>query len=110
MLASVGLADRKHQLARYLSGGERQLLGFLIAQIRSSEVLLLDEPLAALDPAKEQLCLQLIAEIWKAGRTIVQVTHDHAIATSLGNRVIEMADGKVKCATLRASTNLGSTI
>jgi len=96
MLASVGLDRQMNQLARYLSGGERQLLSLLIARLRSSPVLLLDEPLAALDPAKEALCMQLITDLNRAGRTVIHVTHNHALAFSTGNRVIELERGAVK--------------
>ncbi len=96
MLASVGLARQMNQLARYLSGGERQLLSLLIAQLRPSPVLLLDEPLAALDPTKEQLCMELIAGLNRAGRTVIHVTHDHELAFSIGSRVIELERGYLK--------------
>ena len=100
MLASVGLSGQMNQLARYLSGGERQLLSLLIAQLRPSPVLLLDEPLTALDPAKGKLCMQLIADFNKTGRTIIHVTHDHALAFSAGSRVIELERGRIKADTI----------
>lgn len=100
MLASVGLARQMNQLAGYLSGGERQLLSLLIARLRPSPVLLLDEPLAALDPTKEQLCMELIAGLNRAGRTVIHVTHDHELAFSIGSRVVELERGRIKGDTL----------
>jgi ABC-type multidrug transport system ATPase subunit len=95
MLKGVGLYARRNQLAQYLSGGERQLLGLLIASLRPSPVILLDEPLAALDPARQAQCLRLIEGLHKAGRTIIQVTHDRSIAADRGDRVVEMAAGRM---------------
>jgi len=95
LLQPLGLADRMKQLARYLSGGERQLIALLIARLRPASLLLLDEPLAALDPAKAQTCIELITELHNQGKTVVQVTHDPRLAASGGNRSIVMSHGKL---------------
>lgn len=95
LLAPLGLASRLRQLVRYLSGGERQLLALLIARLRRSPVVLLDEPLAALDPGKAQLCLDLIKELNRSGRTVLQVTHDPDLALSCGHRTVVLRAGRV---------------
>jgi putative ABC transport system ATP-binding protein len=95
MLHPLGLADRMKQPAQTLSGGERQLLALLIARLRPASLILLDEPLAALDPSKAERCLAEIADLRKAGKTIIQVTHDPELASTLGDRTVVMRAGKV---------------
>ena len=95
MLNPVGLADRMKQPVQTLSGGERQLLALLIARLRPASLILLDEPLAALDPSKAERCLAEIADLRKAGKTIIQVTHDPELASTLGDRTVVMRAGKI---------------
>lgn len=106
LLQPLGLADRLKQLARYLSGGERQLIALLIARLRPSSVLLLDEPLAALDPAKAETSLDVINNLHQRGTTIIQVTHDPVIATSAGERTLALRDGRVVYDQLGTSRDL----
>lgn len=94
LLAPVGLDGRMNQLVQYLSGGERQLVALLIAQLRPSRLLLLDEPLAALDPSRAKLCLDLITKLHHEGRTIMMVTHDRSLVRA-GDRTIALHDGCV---------------
>ena len=96
LLQPLGLAGQMKQLTQYFSGGERQMIALLIAQLRPAQVMLLDEPLAALDPAKAELCLQQIRKIRDEGKTIVQVTHDPALAMSCGDRTVVLCNGTIK--------------
>jgi putative tryptophan/tyrosine transport system ATP-binding protein len=93
LLSLVGLADRMNQLVQYLSGGERQLIALLIAKLRPSRLLLLDEPLAALDPTRSKICIDLIAQLHNDGRTIIQITHDQTLASSIGERTLILSHG-----------------
>ncbi len=95
LLAPLGLSDRIKQPVKTLSGGERQLLALLIAGLRPSSVILLDEPLAALDPDKTDQCIQQIRSLHIQGKTIIQVTHDEELAVSLGDRTIALHGGGV---------------
>lgn len=95
LLRAIGLNNRMKQPVKTLSGGERQLVALLIARLRPSSIVLLDEPLAALDPAKVDLCLNEITELKRRGRTLVQVTHDEDYAVSLGDRTVALRDGRV---------------
>lgn len=86
-------------LARYpleLSGGQQQRVGLLRALVLDPEVLLLDEPLGALDPitrAELQDDLRTIFRTWD--KTVVLVTHDLAEAAFFADRVVLLRDGRV---------------
>lgn len=95
LLQPLGLADRMKQLARYLSGGERQLVALLIARLRPASLLLLDEPLAALDPLKADLCMREVQALNKGGKTILQVTHDERLAVEAGHRTLAIQAGRI---------------
>jgi putative ABC transport system ATP-binding protein len=95
LLQPLGLADRMKQLARYLSGGERQLIALLIARLRPASLLLLDEPLAALDPLKADLCMREVQALSQEGKTILQVTHDERLAVEAGHRTLAIQAGRI---------------
>lgn len=93
ILSPFGLSERLDQLAASLSGGERQLLALIVAQKLGSSLLLLDEPLASLDPRNSRACLSIVNDLHARGRTIIQVTHDLGLAVSLGSRCLVLKDG-----------------
>lgn len=95
LLDYFDLASRSHQLLKYFSGGERQQIALTIAKMRNPFLLLLDEPFSALDPAKTEKCLLLVAEIHRRGGTVLQITHDMGIAYSRGNRTIGFHKGRL---------------
>jgi len=88
-----GFGDRK---ANELSGGQRQRIALARALILRPKVLLLDEPLGALDKQlREQMQLELRALQRTVGITFVFVTHDQEEALTLSDRIAVMADGRV---------------
>jgi NitT/TauT family transport system ATP-binding protein len=91
-LALVGLTDSRDLLPRQLSGGMRKRVDVARAVALRPEILLLDEPFAALDVmTKEQLQVDFL-EIWAASRmTAVFVTHDLEEALFLSDRVVVMS-------------------
>jgi len=93
MLQPLGLRGQLTQRLTTLSGGQRQLLAIVMAGLRQTRLVLLDEPLAALDPSREQLALDCIRALWCSGKTIVQVTHDPHLMVSEGTRTLVLADG-----------------
>jgi putative ABC transport system ATP-binding protein len=95
LLEPIGLAGRIKQPVKVLSGGERQLLALLIARLRQTPVILLDEPLAALDPSKTDLCVAEISAMHREGKTIIQVAHDIRALTARADRIITLQEGQV---------------
>jgi len=86
-------------LARFpaeLSGGQRQRVGLIRALMLDPPVLLLDEPLAALDPiVRNELQTQMRALFASLRKTVVLVTHDVAEAAYLGDTLVLLRDGRV---------------
>ena len=66
-----------------------------MARLRPAAVILLDEPLAALDPAKAELCLGQIKALNDEGKTLLQVTHDPNLAMAGGDRTIVLRQGRI---------------
>lgn len=95
MLQPLGLDNRLHQQAKTLSGGQRQILAILIARLRPAKVILLDEPLAALDLANAATCLKLICELKNLGKTLIYVTHDLSQVESFADRIVTLSDGRI---------------
>jgi putative ABC transport system ATP-binding protein len=85
-----------HQKMNDLSGGQRQLISFLIAMELSPKLLLLDEPTAALDPESSTKLLQLSKQFVKEKRgTLLLITHDPLIALHFGNKIWVLEKGKI---------------
>lgn len=79
-----------------LSGGQRQRVAIARALVTQPRVLLLDEPLAALDAKlREQMQIELITLQRSVGITFIYVTHDQTEALALSNRIAVMSKGKV---------------
>ncbi|MBF8296539.1 MAG: transporter related [Bacteroidetes bacterium] len=95
LLEPLGLSGRMKQPAKTLSGGERMLLGLTIARLRPGSLILLDEPFASLDPGKLELCLKSISDLNALGKTIIQVSHDPEVATTLGTRTLVLNQGQL---------------
>ena len=88
------LADRR---ARTLSGGEAQRVSLARAFAIQPEVLLLDEPFAALDPPTRADLLTLLQDLLRqAGCTTIFVTHDREEALRLGDRIAVMTEGRIR--------------
>ena len=84
---------------RELSGGERQRVGLMRALMLDPPILLLDEPLGALDPiVRAELQVQLGRLFAALGKTVVLVTHDIREAALLGSTITLDADGPHRAA------------
>lgn len=96
LLDLVGLTGRGHRSIRSLSGGERKRVALARALAPRPRVLLLDEPLGALDrPLHERLVADLGDLFAAIAQTTVYVTHDVAEAFALAGRVAVMREGRV---------------
>jgi sulfonate transport system ATP-binding protein len=96
VLAQVGLADRLHDWPATLSGGQRQRVALARALVHDPSLLLLDEPLGALDALTRIEMQELIEDVWwNRGFTAVLVTHDVAEAITLADRVILIEGGRI---------------
>jgi sulfonate transport system ATP-binding protein len=96
VLAHVGLADRAHEWPNVLSGGERQRVALARALLTRPRLLLLDEPLGALDALTRIEMQRLIERLWhEDGFTAVLITHDVEEAIALADRVVLLEHGKI---------------
>ncbi len=95
-LEAVGLPDRANDWPAALSGGQRQRVALARALIHRPRLLLLDEPLGALDALTRIEMQQLIEKLWRQhGFTVLLVTHDVSEAVSVADRVILIEEGRI---------------
>jgi len=95
-LAQVGLADRANDWPAVLSGGQRQRVALARALVHAPRLLLLDEPLGALDALTRIEMHRLIESLWQRhGFTALLVTHDVAEAVAVADRVLLIEDRHV---------------
>jgi sulfonate transport system ATP-binding protein len=95
-LAQVGLAERGGDWPARLSGGQRQRVALARALVHAPRLLLLDEPLGALDALTRIEMQALIEGLWlRHGFTALLVTHDVSEAVALADRVLLIEDGRV---------------
>jgi alpha-D-ribose 1-methylphosphonate 5-triphosphate synthase subunit PhnL len=78
-----------------LSGGERQRINLAAGTVRPPRLLLLDEPVSALDPANRERALSLVSSLTAQGVAVLAVFHDLDAIRQLATRVIRMEDGQV---------------
>ncbi|SPC13785.1 ATP-binding cassette domain-containing protein [Cupriavidus taiwanensis] len=96
VLAQVGLADRAQAWPARLSGGQRQRVALARALVHHPQLLLLDEPLGALDALTRIEMQALIESLWRRlGFTALLVTHDVAEAVALADRIVLIEDGRI---------------
>ena len=97
LLGLVGLADAGHKKPHELSGGQRQRVALARALAVEPDVLLLDEPLGALDlKLRRQMQDELKAIQERVGTTFVHVTHDQEEAMAIADRIVVMNEGRIE--------------
>ena len=94
-LAAVGLADRVRHTPSELSGGQQQRVAIARALVNDADVILADEPTGNLDAQSANEILALFHTLNRAGRTIVLVTHDAALATQC-RRTVQLTAGRLE--------------
>jgi alpha-D-ribose 1-methylphosphonate 5-triphosphate synthase subunit PhnL len=84
--------------ASVLSGGEKQRINLAAGTISAPRVLLLDEPVSALDPSNREAALDLIADLTTQGVAVLAVFHDVEAMERLASRIVLMRDGRIEMA------------
>jgi sulfonate transport system ATP-binding protein len=95
-LAEVRLADHADSWPRTLSGGEAQRVSLARALVREPDLLLLDEPFAALDALTRLAMHRLVKDLWRTHRpSVLLVTHDVDEALRLADRLLVLSGGRI---------------
>ena len=95
VLDKVGLGDRVYHKPNELSGGQRQRVAIARALVNSPSILLADEPTGNLDTKTGDEIMLLFEELYRAGNTIILVTHENEIA-KYARRIVRLRDGLVE--------------
>ena len=96
-LKMVDLEDYGHRSVNSLSGGQQQRVAIARALVNEPQVLLLDEPLGALDlKMRKDMQLELMSMHQKLGITFVYVTHDQEEALTMSDTIVVMKDGVIQ--------------
>lgn len=105
-LSSVGLTDRMEHKPNELSGGQRQRVAVARALINNPSILLADEPTGNLDTKTSIDIMHLFEKIYKAGNTIIVVTHEQDIALH-ARRIVRLRDGLIESDEINNHPTLG---
>ncbi len=98
-LARVQLADRMSHRPNELSGGQRQRVAIARAIVTAPSIILADEPTGNLDTKTGHDIMNLFSDLWKAGNTVILVTHEEDIAQH-ARRIIRLRDGRIESDTV----------
>jgi len=95
-LERVGIADQAYKRADELSGGQQQRVGIARALMQNPELMLVDEPVSALDPATSHTIMRYLEELNKEdGMTILCSLHFLSLARAYADRIIALKDGNI---------------
>jgi len=95
VLCEMRIEDLKDRAPHRLSGGEKKRVAIASVLVLDPEVLLLDEPTAALDPASQTQIVELLASWKNTGRTVVIATHDLDALEDLADDCFLLKDGQI---------------
>lgn len=95
LLSRFNLAHMRDELAGGLSGGQRKLLEMARALMAEPEMVMLDEPMAGVNPALKQSLLEHIKVLRTEGRTVLFVEHDMDMVREISDWVVVMAEGRI---------------
>jgi cobalt/nickel transport system ATP-binding protein len=94
-LETMGIAELRNRAPHRLSGGEKKRVALASVLVLNPEVLLLDEPTAALDPKSETQIIELLASWGNGRKTVVTATHDLQTLEEIADRCYVLQDGQV---------------
>ncbi len=94
-LSTVDAEHLEDRIPHYLSGGEKRLVGLAGVLALEPSVVVLDEPLAGLDPDRSQLVADRIKQIHDDGISVVLSTHDLEFAAEIADRICVMSGGDI---------------
>jgi branched-chain amino acid transport system ATP-binding protein len=95
LLAFVGLERRRDHLARNLTYGERKMLEIARALALEPRVLLLDEPVAGMNPTETGFVMELVQNIRRQGITVVIIEHDMKMVMGISDRIYVLDHGEL---------------
>ena len=96
-LEMVDLEDFEDRKIQTLSGGQQQRIAIARALVNEPEILLLDEPLGALDlKMRKEMQLELKNMHHQLGITFIYVTHDQEEALTMSDKIVVMSEGKIQ--------------
>ncbi|TMQ48359.1 MAG: ABC transporter ATP-binding protein [Candidatus Eisenbacteria bacterium] len=95
LLALIGLSELADEPARNLSGGQKKLLELARVLVMDPSLILLDEPVAGVNPTLSLKILSLIEDLRKSGKTFFLIEHDMNVVFNRCDRVIVMHQGRV---------------
>ena len=98
-LERVQLGDRMAHKPNELSGGQRQRVAIARAIVTAPSIILADEPTGNLDTTTGHDIMNLFSDLWKAGNTVILVTHEEDVAQH-ARRIIRLRDGRIESDTL----------
>ncbi len=97
VLERLDITELRSRYPAQISGGQRQRVALARAVAPRPRLLLLDEPLSALDaPTRERLRIELRKQLLRLGTPAIVVTHDRTEALALADRLVVMAEGRVR--------------
>lgn len=95
LLTRFTLIDKRDDFAGELSGGQRKLLEMARALMSDPEIVMLDEPMAGVNPALTESLLEHIVELRERGVTVLFVEHDMHMVRRISDWVVVMAEGRI---------------
>ncbi len=95
VLEELGVSDLASRTLNLLSGGQKQVVSLAQAIACAPPVLLLDEPTSALDPARQFQIMRIVKNYAAAGRIVVAVMHDLALAAQWADEIVVLTGGRL---------------
>ena len=95
LLARFNLTQMRDEFAGTLSGGQRKLLEMARALMADPQVIMLDEPMAGVNPALAQTIVNHVTQLSEEGLTVMFVEHDMDVVRTVSDWVVVMAEGRI---------------